>query len=113
MTQAEFDKVLEMRIASMREVLAGKAEEYATSHDRLHNFKIAAKMSSSHQSPEQALWGIMKKHLVSILDIVDATARGECPSQDLRNEKIGDAINYLLLLEALLVEREGAEEDGR
>ena len=28
MTQAEFDKVLEMRIASMREVLAGKAEEY-------------------------------------------------------------------------------------
>jgi len=113
MTQTDFDRVLEMRIASMREVLAGKAEEYGLGGDRLHNFKVAAKMSSSNETPEQALWGMLRKHLVSIIDIVDATSWGECPSQWLRNEKIGDANNYLVLLEALLIERERAEEDGR
>lgn len=110
MKAQEFDKVLEDRITSMRGTLAGKAEEYASDNDRLHNFKVAARMESKPQTPEQALWGMLKKHLVSVVDIVDMTATGNCPSEWLRNEKIGDAINYLVLLEALLVEREEATE---
>lgn len=106
MTQKEFDQILDLRIAAMRQTLAGKGVEYGAGGDMLHNFKVAAKLSSSDETPEQALWGMMKKHLVSIIDIVDATGRGGFPSPALRGEKICDGINYLLLLEALLIERE-------
>lgn len=113
MTQKEFDQILDLRIAAMRQTLSGKGAEYGLGGDRLHNFKVAAMLESEPQTPEQALWGMIKKHLVSIIDIVDGTGRGECPTQYLRNEKIGDAANYLVLLEALLVEREGTESCGR
>lgn len=106
MIQAEFDKVLEARIEKMQATLGSKGKEYSAGGDRLHNFKVAAMLESKPQTPEQALWGMMKKHLVSIIDIVDGTGRGEFPSHDTRNEKIGDAANYLVLLEALLIERE-------
>lgn len=110
MTQHDFDQILEARIASMRQTLTGKGDEYGSAFDRLHNFKVAAQLESAPQTPEQALWGMLKKHLVSVIDIVDATGRGDCPSQWLRNEKIGDAINYLVLLEALLIERENLSQ---
>jgi hypothetical protein len=110
MTQTAFDQILDLRIAAMRQTLAGKGAEYGIGGDRLHNFKVAAQLESAPQSPEQALWGMLKKHIVSIIDIVAATGRGECPTQWLRNEKLGDAINYLILLEALLVERENKEQ---
>lgn len=106
MTQAEFNKVLAARIEKMQAVLESKGKEYGAGGDRLHNFKVATKLESKPQTPEQALWGMLKKHLVSVLDIVDETGMGNYPSEKTRNEKIGDAINYLILLEALLVERE-------
>jgi len=106
MTQQEFDQVLDSRIAAMRQVLAGKAEEYASGEDRLHNFKVAAKLAANPESPEQALWGMLRKHLVSVIDIIDGTGRGGYSSRAKIDEKIGDAINYLVLLEALLIERE-------
>jgi hypothetical protein len=108
MIKHDFDHILSSRCETMRAVLAGKADEYATGGDRLHNFKAAAGFDAAEISPEQALWGMLRKHLVSLADIVAATAPGidSCPSQWLRNEKIGDAINYLVLLEALLIDRE-------
>ena len=59
------------------------------------------------QSPEKALVGMLAKHLVSILDIVDAIPK-QIPTPALVEEKIGDAVNYLILLEALLKERIGS-----
>jgi hypothetical protein len=43
------------------------------------------------------------KHIVSILDIVDEFP-DKRPSIAILSEKIGDAINYLVLLEAMIVE---------
>jgi hypothetical protein len=100
-----FDKIVEHRIESIQGVLGNKAKEYSSAQDRLHNFKVAAKLSREKMTPEQALFGMMRKHLVSVIDIVENTEKGICPSAALREEKIGDSINYLILLEALLVER--------
>jgi hypothetical protein len=44
------------------------------------------------------------KHLVSVLDIVDDHAKGDKRRIGLVDEKLGDAVNYLVLLEALLKE---------
>ena len=97
MTNEVFVTILESRINAMRETLAAKAKEYATS-DRLHNFKRSARLLDC--SPPQALLGFLTKHLVSIVDMVQA---GNHPISQW-DEKIGDAINYLVLLEAIVKE---------
>lgn len=109
MTGAEFDVILEQRIVLMRHVLGLKAGEYASNKDRLHNFKEAAALCQS--SPPESLMGMLVKHWVSIMDLVQrAIARAEVKAtsplpEELINEKIGDAINYLVLLEAILKEK--------
>lgn len=101
MNGEKFDEILERRIVQMRDTLASKRKEYAASGDRLHNFKRASEML--RVTPEAALIGMWAKHIVSILDIVDGLPA--YPSIERVEEKIGDAINYLILLEAALKER--------
>ena len=99
MTNKEFDKLLKERIVQIEKVLGSKAQEYASDLDRLHNFDIAAIIS--RKTKAQALWGMAMKHLVSVIDIVDS---GQKPTKEIVDEKIGDLINYLILLEAIFKE---------
>ena len=99
MQASEFEKMLQKRLTQINKVLGSKAKEYAMNGDRLHNFKIAAIMSQT--KPEKALWGMALKHLVSVTDIIN----GNLPAtEEFVNEKVGDLINYLILLEAVLLE---------
>lgn len=112
-----FSKLLEYRIELMRSVLAAKSAEYSTQADKLHNFKRAGQMLQC--TPEKALIGMWTKHIISILDIVDkievinqeaglvfnVKPEGLGITEAMIEEKLGDAINYLILLEALLKER--------
>lgn len=101
MTGKEFSDLLQRRLNLTVSVLDNKAVEYATGSDRLHNFKQAAAMLRC--TPAQACLGFMTKHLVSVFDMVE-TFPGT-PTVEKIDEKIGDAINYLILLEALLKEQ--------
>ena len=103
MVPTTFDEVLEQRLKRTRDVLASKATEYATVSSRMHNFIRAGKMLSC--TPERALMGMLAKHWISVLDIVDGVERGVEYSEEFVSEKIGDSINYLILLEGLLYER--------
>jgi len=94
-----FNQLVERRIDRIRKVLRSKGGEYASDQDRLHNFKVAARIDD--ETPSQSLWGMFKKHLVSVIDLKNGTHR---VTSHLVDEKIGDAINYLILLEALMVE---------
>ena len=98
MNISEFNYVLNQRISQIREVLSHKAKEYARD-DRLHNFKVAADILGC--SPAHALIGMKVKHDVSVLDLVRYP---ELRTPKLIDEKIGDSINYLILLEAILLE---------
>lgn len=101
-----FNTLLGNRISKIQAILGQKGKEYSSDTDRLHNFKIAAKLSGAiYVTPEQALFGMLRKHIVSVIDIIDDTRFDIRPSDELRDEKIGDCINYLILLEALLAER--------
>ena len=106
MNSKDFEAVLEERLNKCKEVLGVKASEYATS-DRLHNFKVAAVLQ--HESPIKALGGMMAKHTVSVYDLIKAENRGEDVSIELWDEKIGDHINYLLLLWAAVIENKTTE----
>jgi len=100
----DFNRIVEQRIDKIRDVLSNKAKEYSSDNDRFHNFKRAGEMLRIE--PEQALIGMFAKHMVSIMDMVRDIARGEKQPIFMWDEKIGDAINYLILLEGLVTERE-------
>lgn len=101
MNTEKFNRVIEQRLKDCQTVLCMKAEEYATT-DRLHNFKVAAKLQNC--TPITALAGMMAKHTVSVYDLIQKQEAGLDISMDMWEEKIGDSINYLLLLTALIYE---------
>lgn len=105
MTDQEFDALVSSRQTKIANVLVSKAKEYARG-DRLSNFKRAA--AAMQCTPEQACVSFWMKHIVSILDMVNDLEEGKaCAPQAMWEEKIGDAINYLILLEGLARERNG------
>lgn len=103
MKVTEFEPIVENRINKIRTVLAKKAKEYtgASGLDRLHNFNRASAMLGI--SREKALLGMWTKHIVSVLDIIDAFDTQK-PTVEMIDEKIGDLINYAILLEAMMKE---------
>ena len=114
MNNKEFEKLLYRRIDLTKSVLSSKNKEYASDDDKLHNFKRAGDML--RQTTEKALIGMWTKHIISLLDIVDKINNDEDEemikvwdnsglTKKMLEEKIGDAINYLILLEAMIKER--------
>ena len=101
MTPDQFNDILQAQLATCQEVLTTKAGEYASSYDRLHNFKLAAALTD--QTPAQALAGMMAKHTISVYDMIDSGL--EYP-QELWDEKITDHMNYLILLKAIVAEKD-------
>jgi len=109
MTASEFDVIMEQRIVAIRRVLGIKAGEYASSKDRLHNFKAAARLNEgliTEDGPAEALMGMLRKHWVSVMDIASRHNFPDPVPESLIDEKIGDAINYLILLEAVMKENQ-------
>ena len=102
MNAKDFDEIVAARMAWCNKTLCAKGDEYALDGDRLWNFKAAGRKRNQH--PAQALAGMEVKHDVSVDDIIDGLARGIVPPKELVAEKIGDSINYLLLLEGLIEE---------
>lgn len=102
MNTETFNKIVERRCGLIKKVLTKKAVEYASATDRLHNFNTGARILNT--SAASALFGMAAKHLISVMDIVKETEIGKYPSREMLDEKIGDLINYLVLLEAVVLE---------
>ena len=107
MNTTTFNRILEERLEQVGSVLGRKAAEYSQNDDRLHNFRLAATVNS--QTLPEALWGMSTKHLVSIIDMVNTV---KPPTKPMADEKIGDMINYLILLEAVWEEQRGWASNG-
>lgn len=103
MTQDRYSKLVEERLENTRQVLVVKGKEYTRNNNPLHNFDRAAQRANTIR--EKALLGMMLKHDVSLLDIVDDIEQGKLPTVPMLKEKIGDSINYLILLEASIIDR--------
>jgi len=103
MTNTDFEQAFEARVDLCRRVLISKNVEYARGSDKLHNFKEAACIEGV--SPEQALRGMLLKHWQSLRDLCNDLDRDIIHPISLWDEKIGDSLNYLFLLDALVKER--------
>lgn len=105
MTAAEFNRLLEHRICKIRDTLSAKGAEYASTTERLHNFKADVGGLDTHEPPSAVLWGCLRKHLQSVYDLlVGFETTDSIPKPVLVDEKIGDSVVYLILLEALIAE---------
>lgn len=102
MKTEDFEKIVNHRIEKLKELLKSKGKEYIRNGDKLHNFKRAAQLRNSN--PLQALQGMLDKHLVSWLDIVDDIEKKETEHLDekLIDEKLGDIITYFVLAECVI-----------
>jgi hypothetical protein len=99
MTDHEFARLFEDVVKHERATLINKARDYGNAKRRLWNFYRGAEIVGT--TPALTLWGFLGKHLTSISDM----CHGKPADRDTIREKIGDARNYLVLLEALLVEK--------
>lgn len=99
-----YNETLSTRLALIQETMSQKNAEYSQTDLPYHNFDAAAQMNDT--TPEQALWGMLIKHIVSVRDMVHT---GQITPYMVR-EKIGDCINYLILLEGLMKRRMPDEE---
>lgn len=113
MNTNDFNKVVEDQLKWCTDILVKKNKEYGTINhgkqtsedDRLYNFKRGASLTG--WSNREVLLGYMTKHLISILDLIEGKLAN---TKELRDEKIGDTINYLLLLKGMLIEEEEEAE---
>ena len=108
MKRDEFIKSTEEALEHLMETLKQKGKEYSTVDNTFANFENGVGTSMC-DTREGVLWHYMLKHIVSIKDLVQELEIGgefnKHYTEDYVNEKIGDNINYLLLLRAMLLER--------
>ena len=104
MTHLEFkERIVAGRLELISKTLLKKGDEYIRNDNPFHNFDKGAIRNST--TPENILRSFMEKHLISLDDIIDDVTNGEDCYEHEINEKIGDIICYLILLEGLLKRR--------
>jgi hypothetical protein len=106
MNRTEFNKLVDKRKELIESVLQKKGAEYSGDANVFHNFEEGAKMSF-HSKREMVAWEYMTKHLQSIRDMI---SDDKAYSEHMIREKFGDAINYLILMEAMMLESNGIEQ---
>lgn len=87
--------IWQQRKEKMRITLTKKAKEYAIGKDRLHNFRRAAVVHGC--TMKEACMGMALKHIVSVIDMLEDE---RLVTTQLVDEKIGDALNYCVLIYA-------------
>lgn len=106
MNRERFNKIVDNRCDQIKSTLIKKGAEYSTNENVFHNFDDSVGISFC-PTPEMVAWEYMTKHLQSIRDLVESTKHGYAgyPTEAMINEKIGDAVNYLILIEGMFKQR--------
>jgi len=104
MNTNDFVKHVRERMARSMSVLDSKRKEYVYNDNPFQNFEEGVGMSVVN-TREAVAYGYAVKHLQSIKGIIENfEVEGETPSKEVIMEKFGDAINYLIILEQMLLE---------
>jgi hypothetical protein len=107
MNRTKFNKIVERRFELSKQTLINKGSEYANDQNVFANFEKAVGLSFQNV-PEKVAWEYAVKHFQSIKDILDhigVDGVNGFPSKELVEEKFGDAINYLIIIEGMIKKR--------
>ena len=102
MKNDEFNRIMQKRIDQVTSTMTTKSAEY-TRTDRLENLKKIA--SLCQMTTEKATFTLVAKHIVALNEFIEDLDRGTVQPADRWDEKIGDVIAYMLLLDAAVAER--------
>lgn len=92
-------------------LLFKKADEYASEDDRLSNFKKVNHLMECQ--PSTACWWFALKHIDSISTTVKDIEKGKLPTKEYLLEKLGDSINYHMLLYNCILEEIDSKAPSR
>lgn len=95
--------VLKNTLEKITTTLHKKSIEYVRNKNPMHNFEQGAKITG--QIREKVLFGFALKHHISIADMRDDIEKGLIPSKEKVEEKFNDAIIYLILEKASMLNR--------
>ncbi len=102
MTNTDFAKLMEATFTDCMKISKAKGADYTKgSQDALANFKEAGKGVDVHSM--DVCWIFMNKHYQAITNYV--RTKGQSESEPI-SERIKDLINYLVLLQGLIIENE-------
>lgn len=99
MNSQEFNEIVKQTEQLVEKTLIKKQDEYNLDEDRLSFFKHNA--CFLNKTPEEALWAMASKHFISLTDMINSK---QTFTEEAFNEKIIDAINYLILLKGLIID---------
>ena len=97
-TREELNRIFEEVINNSRDVMFSKNREYSRDTNALDNFDTSSEEAGI--TPLQAWAVFFRKHLNSILTYV---REGKSYSNEDISERITDCINYLVILQALII----------
>lgn len=97
LSNKQADEFLDERMSLIQMSLGQKAREYTRGDDRLYNFNKGAVITG--QTRERYMLNLTMKHIVSVMDMVDDLDKGAYIPNAYAEEKLGDIINYMILLE--------------
>ena len=103
MNHTELNNIVKRRLDEVYNRFRKKNEAYSGGDDALNAIKRAGAILN--KPVEDALMGMVSKHLVSVIDLANDMVAGRLPTVDLLAEKTGDIIVYMTLLEAILIEK--------
>lgn len=106
MNSEEFNQHVQKVFDRTSKVLLKKTDEYATNDNVFHVFDNATGLSL-HNVNTSVAWEMAIKHLQSIKDILRNVEykNFEKLNEALIDEKFGDFINYLILIEGMLKQK--------
>tara|TARA_R100001463_G_scaffold9160_2_gene27556 strand:- start:6448 stop:6765 length:318 start_codon:yes stop_codon:yes gene_type:complete len=102
-TKEQFDNFLSTVFNRTIKMFNCKRDEYACNDDVFRSFRLGTGFSI-HDEPAQVAYEYLCKHLESIRTMVK-NCEENVESTEYIEEKIGDAINYLIIIEGLLKEK--------
>ena len=103
MTIKEFKILLDQTFEKSKKTYNLKMNEYATDIDVFQSFREGVGFSFQ-DTPEGVAWNYACKHFESIKNII-SKVQDEVPTDEILDEKIGDAINYLIIIKGLIKQR--------
>ena len=103
METKEYIIEVERRLEKIKSSLITKGREYHRDNNPFHNFEKGAKRKNIN--PTRVLDGFLEKHLISYDDMLNDIDNGKVINPEVVSEKIGDAINYLIIQEILIKEK--------
>lgn len=107
MTNEQFQTELEKAFLRSKQLLNEKEKEYSEGKDRFDQFKKASVLNN--EPATRSLWGMATKHVTSIADMVKNPTMY---SSKIWREKLTDLRNYTFLLDILLIDLIGDENDN-